>query len=820
MIPILYKSEETAFASQGIGALTDCLRCEVTEERNGPYTLELDYPITGKWYSEIQEGRLVTAWHDDRHDAQPFEIYARTAPISGIVTFYGRHISYRLNHVIVGAFQASTAAAALAGLKSHAMTECPFTFWTDKDTAATFRVRVPSACRSLLGGIQGSILDTFGGEYMFDRFAVRLYAARGADEGVVIEYGKNLTDLVQDKSIETMYTAAAPYWTNADGTEVVTIPGLVVAPELETKRAIWTTQTGEEVTDQDGTPIDIRYGIIRAVPMDLSGDFDEAPSEEQLRDLAQRRLNNSTAWQPKDGLRVSFAQLWQTEEYKDIAPLERVALCDIVTVHHRALGVSAKMKVTRVVYDTLRERYASMELGTTGASLAQTIRAETEIALQERPTRSVMAEAIDHATELIRGGLGGYVVIGTDEDGQPDEILIMDAPTIAEAVNVWRFNKGGLGHSSTGYNGPYNDIALTADGQINADAITTGTLNANLIKAGVIQSPEGENYWNLATDELVLRKVRLDIQTNDQSYDVIDIRGRNGQWQNKITPLQILLMSEVSDKQIMIQAGGIWGYADADGTENPLHIQSDGAIWLGGDGHDGRVYIKDTNGQTRTTLNVYGLTLTDASGTNHAWFTRDYFQYGADNAQRFAYQATGSGNTKAIYLADENNVLRTRLFDSGYLELRDSANAKQVGLDSSDGDLWLGALGTSGGSVADAINELMEFITLKEWNTTYNGITIRAMRRGGSVTLAMVSSGTTAQMATTNAYVTFCTLPEEYRPPRQLEAYIITNTAWKGQFNLDTAGELKFGYTRQLRNTSNGAYPASTTFYVTWTYTV
>lgn len=506
MIPILYYPEENVFAAQGIGALTDCLRCEVTEERNGPYTLELDYPITGKWYSEIQEGRLVTAWHDDRHDAQPFEIYARTAPISGIVTFYGRHISYRLNNVIVGPFQATSIAAAMAGLKSHALTQCPFTFWTDRETAATFRVRVPSACRSLLGGTQGSILDTFGhGEYMFDRFAVRMYANRGTDAGVVIEYGKNLTDLTQDKSIETMYTAAAPYWSNDDGTEVVTIPGLVVAPELETKRVTWTTQTGEDVTDQNGEPIDIRYGIIRAVPMDLSGDFDEAPTEEQLRDLAQRRLNNSTAWRPKDGLRVSFAQLWQTEEYKNIAPLERVALCDIVTVHHRALGVSAKMKVTRVVYDTLRERYASMELGTTGASLAQTIRAETEIALQERPTRSMMAESIDHATELIRGGLGGYVVIGTDPDGQPDEILIMDAPTIAEAVNVWRFNKGGLGHSSTGYNGPYSDIALTADGKINASLIQAGELNANIIKAGVLQDLEGRFYLDMSTGELRMR---------------------------------------------------------------------------------------------------------------------------------------------------------------------------------------------------------------------------------------------------------------------------------------------------------------------------
>ena len=90
-----------------------------------------------------------------------------------------------------------------------------------------------------------------------------------------------------------------------------------------------------------------------------------------------------------------------------------------------------------------------------------------------------MQQAIENATKLISGGLGGYVIIHSSTGGNhPDEILIMDTDDINTASKVWRWNKGGLGYSSTGYNGPYA-LAMTQDGQIVADFITTGTMSAS-----------------------------------------------------------------------------------------------------------------------------------------------------------------------------------------------------------------------------------------------------------------------------------------------------------------------------------------------------
>lgn len=112
------------------------------------------------------------------------------------------------------------------------------------------------------------------------------------------------------------------------------------------------------------------------------------------------------------------------------------------------------------------------------------------------PFRQQQQTAINNATNWITGAKGGYVVINKNEQDQPYEILIMDTPDISTAKNVWRWNQGGLGFSSSGYNGPYA-TAITQDGSIVASFITTGILTGNLIQTGTIQSPNGRMTINL-----------------------------------------------------------------------------------------------------------------------------------------------------------------------------------------------------------------------------------------------------------------------------------------------------------------------------------
>ena len=500
MIPILFNKLETEFLTNGLGRLSDCISCIVTEERNGIFECEFQYPITGVHYSDIQMGRLVYVTHDDTKEPQPFEIYKRSAEIRGIVTFYAHHVSYRLNDVTVRPFEAGSCAAALNGIADNAINWNPFTFWTDKTTVANYKSETPRNARAMLGGEENSILDVFGGgDYEFDGFTVKLHAQRGVDSGVVIAYSKNMTDLKAEESLEGTYNAVVPYWLDSEG-NIVTLPEeMIIYSGLDPVIDFLTDHNGVIIRTHEGEPIEVAYELVQAVPMDLSDAFEEAPTVEQLRNEARRRFEQSQAWLPDETIDVNFVQLWQTEEYKNYAALQRVRLCDTVSVYYKKLGVEAvKKKVVKTVYNVLLDRYDSIELGTPSVSLAQAIQ---RTILEEVPTTSMMDDAIQHATKLIRGGLGGYVVMTPGPNGYPQEILIMDTPDINTAVNVWRFNQGGLGHSSNGYQGPYSDIALTQDGKINASMITTGILNANVIRAGIITDDSGRNFWNLESGE-------------------------------------------------------------------------------------------------------------------------------------------------------------------------------------------------------------------------------------------------------------------------------------------------------------------------------
>lgn len=464
MIPILYDKNEIAFVSNGLGRLVDCVSCEVTEERNGVYECEFVYPMTGRFYQEmVENGGIISVIHDDAKDRQAFDIYKYSAPIDGLVTFNARHISYRLSGIVVRPFTAASCALALQGIKDNSVMPNPFTFWTDKVVLSTFTLDVPASARALLAGQQGSILDVYGkGEYKYNNFDVRLYVNRGIDSGVEIRYGKNLSNMTRENDKGDLYNSIAPYWKGESG--VVTVPGYIV------------TATGQTVQ--------------KCVPMDFSGEFSEEPTAAQLQAAAENYLAENEPWAAFDNITVDFVQLWETEDYKDVAVLERCSLCDTVSVYFPALGVTnTHAKIIKVTYDVLRERYSSMELGSPQTTLSQAVLAPYQEAIDsidEKASVSFLESAIQAATDLITGGLGGHVVIGRNADGKPNEILIMDTDDKATAMNVWRWNLNGLAHSHSGYNGPFNDIAITQDGKINASMILTGYLVANYIKGGTL----------------------------------------------------------------------------------------------------------------------------------------------------------------------------------------------------------------------------------------------------------------------------------------------------------------------------------------------
>ena len=487
MIPVLYPPNTTDFSTFGRGVLTDTVSCEVTEERNGVFECLLKYPVSGQHYGLITKECIIKAKPNDTAADQVFRIYRITKPLNDIVTIYGQHISYDLANVPVLPFSTESRSPQLI-LSQLLAGDTRFTGWTDYSDAKAFSVTQPKSVRACLGGTEGSMLSKWYGEFEWDNFTVKFHSHRGQKTGVVIEYGKNLTELEQDEDNSGVYTALLPYAVyTPEGTDTETV---VTLPEV----------TLPIVTSE----------IVRAktLIMDFSDQFgDAAITEEALRAKANSYIKANPLGATIPTVKVSFEPLWKQPEYS--ALLERVNLCDTVTIRHSALGVSVSAMVIETVYDTLAERYKSISLGQSKSSMITTI-SEVQSTVDKVESTvgrfpKLLQTAIGKATGLITGQSGGYVVIHTsEENGQPYELLILDAPSIDDAVNVWRWNVGGLGFSHNGYNGPY-ETAITADGQIVADFITSGSLVANIIKAGVIQSQDGSSWWDLESGEVVLR---------------------------------------------------------------------------------------------------------------------------------------------------------------------------------------------------------------------------------------------------------------------------------------------------------------------------
>lgn len=477
MKPILYASTEREFATNGIGILSDAASCVVTEERNGSYELEMQYPVMGLHYASITYRSLILAKSKPDGESQPFRVYRISRPLGGLVTVYARHISYDLSGVVVPPFSATGVEGVFDAIAEKAVPQdSGFTFWSDKTSTSGVATTVPNSVRSLLGGIQGSILDVFGGEYEFDRFTVKLWRHRGQDRGVTIRYGKNLTALEQDANCASVYTAVYPYWTSEDVT--VELP--------------------EKIVEAPGT-----YDFVRILPLNLTSVFEGQPTEDQLRTAAQYYIADNNVGVPRVSLSLTYAQL----------DGEKVDLCDTLTVTFAEMGVNTTANVIKTTFDVLQDRYSSVEIGDMRASISETIAGQAET-ISSLP--QTIQQAVLNATGWLTGDNGGYVIFRRNDAGQLVEQFISDSLDLQTAKNVWRWNLGGLGFSSNGVNGPYR-LAITQDGRIVADFVTAGILTAI-----TIQSMDGKSTWNLSTGEMDLYNTKITTSAQGSTFVTAD----------------------------------------------------------------------------------------------------------------------------------------------------------------------------------------------------------------------------------------------------------------------------------------------------------
>ena len=457
MKPILYPSSATSFTNQGLGALSDAISCVVAEERNGEYELTMEYPVGGIHFDEIGDRAIICAIPSPYRTPQPFRIYLVESPINGIVTIHAHHLSYDLSGIPVSPFTANSCSTALSGLVSHSVVTNPFTVWTDKSVSSEYKLSVPTSFRACLGGQEGSILDVYGkGEYEFDKYSVKLHLNRGSDNGVKIAYGKNLIDFRMERNLESIATGIYPYWASVDGNEVV--EGDLITIYDINNPAYLLGSGGAYLLDSDGKYLLVQnpFPFNNVLPLDLSSEFESTPTQEELKARAEKYITDNGLGVPKVSIDVSFVQLEQTEEYKDLAVLEAVDLCDTVTVEFPMYGISAKAEIIRIETDVLLERYNSVQIGDARTSLADTL-AHLEV---NSVTKAEITLGNQKAADVINNTKGTFEWIDNG-DGTNGGFVIHKADNL---LSWFKATAGGIGISNDG--GLTYTNAMTENGVI------------------------------------------------------------------------------------------------------------------------------------------------------------------------------------------------------------------------------------------------------------------------------------------------------------------------------------------------------------------
>ena len=343
MIPILYEKNETGFNSNGLGRLRDMISAVVTEERNGVYELDFEYPMSAEDFDQIQIGRIIGVTHDDTDDVQPFDIVSYSRPINGVVTFHCTHISYRQSYMTVTGSGINSLADAFT-LLGTAEPDNPFTYWTDKDSTGFMASAdgTPRTVRQMLGGVEGSILDAYGGEYEWDKFLVKLWSQRGQLRNFSIRYGVNMLDYNEDYDSQGTYSSCIPYWT--DG---------------ETK----------VVGDRQDSPTATITGRGECVPMDVSDKFEAQPTKAEVEAMGLSMLTSKQTALPTQNIHVEFVRL-QDLGYENLSSLMQCKLCDTINVIFPDYNATGQFKIVKTVWNVLKDRYDSMELGDLSATLS------------------------------------------------------------------------------------------------------------------------------------------------------------------------------------------------------------------------------------------------------------------------------------------------------------------------------------------------------------------------------------------------------------------------------------------------------------------
>lgn len=372
MRPILFNKNEQAFDTYGLGEL-DITKGTVTRERNGNYTLYAEIPVNDPAVASLEKEMKLKADAGLRTKNQTFEISRIVKDSSNIVKIYGQHISHKLEYMAVvnGRPFSGPASAALAIWRNATIGDLRFDVWSDIQTMdkGVFDISKMENARQALGGVEGSILDIYGGEYEFDNMTVRLHKQLGRTAPTVLEYGRNILSAESDETIESSYTSVLSFATytpdkpEGDTSDSQPDPVTVTLPE---------------------NYVDSKYKAVyahrRIKVVDFSSEFKsdsknkDIPTPDKLRKIATDYMERNAIGKPKINIKIEYADLAKTLDYADNGWIEELELCDIVPIYYPQIGLTDDTaKVTTITYDFINERNESVEFGDIGTNIKSTM---------------------------------------------------------------------------------------------------------------------------------------------------------------------------------------------------------------------------------------------------------------------------------------------------------------------------------------------------------------------------------------------------------------------------------------------------------------
>lgn len=357
--PLIFDSTAVSFSTLGNGVLSDAISCVVTENLNGSFELELKYPANGLHAEYIRLDSIILCQANLSTPRQAFRVYAIRQQINGIATINARHISYDLNGYPVEPFTAATLSGALAGLLSNASMTPPFTIQADFDANSTFKVSAPSPVRSWFGGRESSIIDIYGGEWEYNNFNCFLRSRRGQDNGVRVQYSKNISTYTKDLKSETVFSHVCAIWTDE-----------------EAGTSVRSTYVPTGVTE-----------ITRVKFLDVSNEYEEQPSQAELTAYATNKAPDYRS----AALNIAVGVI-PGNDIQDV-----IKLGDTVHVFYQ--NDIFNTRCVTVVWNALKEKYDSISVGALKTSLAASI--SSSVASDGYATKKDVLNMIGKATSRI-----------------------------------------------------------------------------------------------------------------------------------------------------------------------------------------------------------------------------------------------------------------------------------------------------------------------------------------------------------------------------------------------------------------------------------